>query len=129
MINDELFILETCLEIVKEMGIHHVDKAQNGLEAYYMILEKYYDLIICDINMPVMNGYEFGQKAVQHYSENKVYEAQNVYKKYPYIVACTSHLTSEVAKKCTEAGFNKSIEFLTVPILKKEILPKVLQQI
>ena len=37
VINDEHFILEFLQEIVKEVGIKDVDRAQNGLDAYYMI--------------------------------------------------------------------------------------------
>ena len=32
-----------------------------------MALKKDYDIIISDINMPVMNGYEFCQKIVNYY--------------------------------------------------------------
>ena len=73
VVNDELFILETTQEIIKEVGIANVESAQNGLEAYYMILKQHYDLIICDINMPVMNGFDFASKLFEHYQENGVF--------------------------------------------------------
>jgi CheY-like chemotaxis protein len=36
-----------------------IDRAKNGLEALSMVNSNRYDLIITDINMPVMNGLEF----------------------------------------------------------------------
>lgn len=33
--------------------------AINGYEGYNKILEKEYDLVICDLNMPVMDGFTF----------------------------------------------------------------------
>jgi hypothetical protein len=37
VINDELFILESLQEIVKEVGIKDVDRAINGLDAQFKI--------------------------------------------------------------------------------------------
>jgi CheY-like chemotaxis protein len=39
--------------------IFDIDLAQNGFEGYNKVILKNYDLIICDLNMPVMNGYIF----------------------------------------------------------------------
>ena len=36
--------------------IQYIDKAQNGYEAYTKFVIKSYDLVICDLNMPIMNG-------------------------------------------------------------------------
>jgi len=45
----------------------HVDKAQNGEEAYQKISENYYRVIVSDVDMPVMNGLDFYKKAVETY--------------------------------------------------------------
>lgn len=37
---------------------HSVDTAENGREAVGMCLEKDYDLVIMDVEMPVLNGYD-----------------------------------------------------------------------
>jgi CheY-like chemotaxis protein len=41
------------LEVFKE-----IDFAENGLEALEMSQNKYYNLIVMDLNMPLMSGYE-----------------------------------------------------------------------
>ena len=37
--------------------IKDIDKALNGYEAFTKFIQKNYDLVISDLNMPVMNGY------------------------------------------------------------------------
>ncbi|MBI3399407.1 MAG: response regulator [Deltaproteobacteria bacterium] len=44
---------------------YEVDIARNGMEGLKMAYEKQYDLIISDINMPVMDGKEFYTKLVE----------------------------------------------------------------
>lgn len=41
----------------KKEFINDVDSACNGFEGYNKAISKEYDLIICDINMPIMDGY------------------------------------------------------------------------
>ncbi len=43
----------------------HVESAENGESALKMLLEKEYDLMITDINMPIMNGVELCKKIRQ----------------------------------------------------------------
>ena len=45
--------------MMKKEKINDVDIAFNGFEGYKKANNKDYDLIICDINMPVMDGYQF----------------------------------------------------------------------
>lgn len=39
-----------------------VDTAENGMDAIEKSLKSEYDLILCDVNMPVMDGFEFVKK-------------------------------------------------------------------
>ena len=56
--------------IYKQVGIVDIDWAYNGLEALELIKVKKYDLILSDINIPSMNGFELAQSIRQ--SGNKV---------------------------------------------------------
>ena len=56
--------------ICKQVGIVDIDWAYNGLEALELIKVKKYDLILSDINIPSMNGFELAQSIRQ--SGNKV---------------------------------------------------------
>jgi excisionase family DNA binding protein len=63
LVDDEADILDMLESLVKSgNGEVQVIKAQNGVEALLMIGERKPDLLILDIMMPGMNGYEVCQK-------------------------------------------------------------------
>lgn len=62
-IHQEIFI-----EMLLGSGIH-IDIASNGKEALDKSLQKNYALIVMDIDMPIMNGYEATQKIRQYDQE------------------------------------------------------------
>jgi YesN/AraC family two-component response regulator len=43
--------------MMKKEGMKEVDTACNGFVGYNKAINKNYDFVICDINMPVMDGY------------------------------------------------------------------------
>src|SRR3989338_1672459 len=62
-IDDDASILGLSANILTDFG-YEVQTATNGLEGLKMIESAQYDLIISDINMPVMDGIEFYRKLV-----------------------------------------------------------------
>jgi len=44
--------------IVKKASIENIDTAENGFNAFEMVKKKQFDLVLCDLNMPIMNGFE-----------------------------------------------------------------------
>ena len=44
---------------MKKERMIDIDTAYNGFEGYDKAIYNDYNLIICDINMPVMDGYQF----------------------------------------------------------------------
>ena len=44
--------------MLNKAEIKNVDQAQNGLEGFNQVKNKNYDFIICDLEMPVMDGFE-----------------------------------------------------------------------
>jgi len=61
IIDDDLPIANFLSKLFE--GEVQVETAQNGREGLHKIKEKYFDVIISDINMPVMNGIEFYSQA------------------------------------------------------------------
>jgi CheY-like chemotaxis protein len=57
VVEDELEIRENLVELLEVAG-HQVRTAKNGKEGYEMIENHSPEMVICDVNMPVMNGYE-----------------------------------------------------------------------
>ena len=44
--------------LLKEIGIQHMDEAEDGQMALRMLKGTKYDFVVSDINMPNMNGFE-----------------------------------------------------------------------
>jgi CheY-like chemotaxis protein len=61
IVEDDRTLNETICEILETQG-YQVHSAFNGAECLEIASRKEFDLIICDINMPVMNGYETVKK-------------------------------------------------------------------
>jgi len=59
-----------------------------------------YDFIICDLNMPVMDGYECAFKIKEFYkNSNQIFEVSNDDKTEllcPYLVACSALINQDV---------------------------------
>jgi len=65
IIEDEKAIRNVLSNIViEEDKNHEVDVAENGLDGFEMITQNTYDLVLCDIKMPKMDGIELLEKAI-----------------------------------------------------------------
>ena len=61
VVDDSLTIRVYHTSLLKSFGFE-VDTAENGMEALEKAMNKKYYLILSDINMPIMDGYEFVRK-------------------------------------------------------------------
>jgi YesN/AraC family two-component response regulator len=60
---------------MKKESIHDIDTACNGFEGYKKAISKDFDLVICDINMPVIDGYQFYAKFGENFhDQNKFFD-------------------------------------------------------
>lgn len=64
IIDDERAIRKTLSEILSFEG-HKIEEAADGEEGAKKFAEKTYDVVLCDIKMPKMDGIEFLEKAKQ----------------------------------------------------------------
>ena len=62
LIDDEKSIRKTLREILEYEG-YVVDEASDGSEGFRMIQEGDYDIVLCDIKMPKMDGMEVLEKS------------------------------------------------------------------
>lgn len=65
IVDDEEMITEIVKALLYRSG--KIDTAYNGKDALKMMEEKYYKLIVTDIDMPIMDGLTFYKKAVGKY--------------------------------------------------------------
>ncbi|THB70714.1 MAG: response regulator [Gammaproteobacteria bacterium] len=83
--------------------------AENGLEGVEAIKQQYFDLVLMDIQMPVMNGYEAAEKIRDHGYEMP-------------IIAVTANALRGVKDQCLQAGMN---DFMSKPIDVPAFMNKV----
>lgn len=78
----------------------NADFVVNGSEAVEKARECLYDVILMDIHMPVMDGYEASTQILELY-ENKSQK--------PWIIALTASVANDIHNKITSAGMNDYI--------------------
>lgn len=61
VVEDDVDIRESLMDIL-ELNDFDVFSAANGKEGFDVINNNTIDLVLCDINMPIMNGYELLEK-------------------------------------------------------------------
>ena len=88
-----------------------IDYAENGAEAVRMFKEalQKYDLILMDIHMPEMDGYEATRKIREFEAEQQDRSGDGISPQVVPIIAMTANVFSEDVEKCFEAGMNNHI--------------------
>lgn len=107
---DNILNREIVMDILKTEGMV-VDDAVDGSEAVRAVKEKgpdYYDCVLMDIQMPVMNGYEASQKIRALFPDSKL-----------PIIALSANAFSEDKEASLNAGMNAHV---AKPINVKELL-------
>lgn len=94
LVEDNEVNQEVALGLLQETGLS-VTVANNGQEALQMLAEKSFDLVLMDMQMPVMDGITATQKI----------RADERWKTLP-IVAMTANAMATDIERCTQAGMN-----------------------
>ena len=100
-------------ELLQTLGLQ-VDVASSGKDSIKQVEEKTFDVILMDISMPGMDGYETTRQLRQGKSANR---------KLP-IIALTAHSIAGERARCLQAGMN---DYVTKPF-ELEDLKAVIQQ-
>lgn len=122
LVEDNELNREIALTILEDYGFT-VECAENGKEALDKVIENedsYYDLILMDIQMPVMNGYE---------AASAIRNLDNHMKADIPIVAMTANAFDEDKQNAYKAGMNGHIaKPIEVPKLIKEIVKALIKR-
>jgi signal transduction histidine kinase/CheY-like chemotaxis protein len=95
--------------ILRKYGFLNVDTAENGRFALNLLREKNYDLILMDIQMPEMDGYEITREIRNRLSK----EMRNI-----PIIAITADASDKEKLKAKEAGMD---DYVVKPYTPEEL--------
>ena len=105
-------------ELINEILLKYnfkIDIANNGKEAVEKANENIYDLILMDLQMPEMDGYEATAIIRNKYSIEEL-----------PIIAITAHAFENIKKECIEKGMN---DYISKPIAAQELIRKIKKNI
>jgi len=98
--------------VLAKLGYHHIEVACNGLEVVEKFDEKFYDIILMDVQMPEMDGLEATRMIrLKQYHQ-------------PVIISMTANVMAEDREACRKAGMD---DYISKPI-KLESLVSVLEK-
>lgn len=90
---------------------YQVETVKDGQEAVSAWEKQEYDLILMDIQMPVMDGYTAARLIRKKEKEEN--------KAYTPIIAMTAHALSGARERCLEAGMD---DYISKPIRRKDLI-------
>ncbi|KAI9314882.1 hypothetical protein BX666DRAFT_2029129 [Dichotomocladium elegans] len=124
LVEDNLVNQKVLTRYLVRVGLE-VDVAADGEECVNLFVSRphdYYSLILCDLFMPVKDGYEATRDIRRWEDAHLVHEDRRI-----PIVALSANVMSDVAQKCMECGFStyisKPVNFATLSdVIRKHLL-------
>ncbi len=98
---------ELVVTLMRKMG-YTIDAVENGRKALEIMEHKTYDIILMDVQMPVMNGLEATQAIIEKYPEEV----------RPFIIAITANAMPGDRERFLDAGM---VDYLSKPIRFKDV--------
>jgi CheY-like chemotaxis protein len=107
-------------ELLKKQGYIVVSVA-DGVTALREIENRFFDLILLDLQLPEMNGYEVVYQIREHENKSGVGEGQHL-----PIIAMTGSAGEDEMQKCLDAGMN---DFIAKPFTAGHLFSKIWKHI
>lgn len=103
LVAEDNVVNQQMMSTLLEKNGHKVDVVNNGIEAVEAVKKSCYDLVLMDVQMPVMDGLEAARQI----------RALDLANTHLPIIAMTANAYSEDMKKCFSAGMD---DFLPKPV-------------
>lgn len=94
--DDNAVNVKVAMHMLKRLGYGRVDTATNGKEALDALGRSSYDVILMDVQMPVMDGLEATRRIREDFPADR----------QPKIIALTAGVSQEDKGRCNEAGMD-----------------------
>ena len=110
LVAEDVVLNQLLIKIILAAFNFDVDIAENGIIAIEKLKHNYYDLILMDLHMPEMNGFE-----------TATFIRKKMKSKIP-IIALTADVTQVDIDRCTTVGMN---DYISKPIDENLLLQKI----
>lgn len=122
---DSLVNQKLAVRILEKYG-HEVTVAQNGLEAFEEVKKNHYDVVLMDVQMPIMGGFEATQSIRKWEKEINPIDPFSV--RVP-IIALTAHAMLGDREKCMQAQMDEYISKPLKPNLLIQTIAKTIHHV
>lgn len=117
---DNITNQKVALGILKNLGIH-ADAVANGAEAISALKSIPYDLVLMDVQMPVMDGLEAAREIRNMTTGTQKDDSGTIKSDIP-IIAMTAHAMQGDRERCLDAGMS---DYIPKPISANELAAKL----
>ncbi|VXD15284.1 response regulator [Planktothrix paucivesiculata] len=105
---DHVVNQKVAIQMLQRLG-YRADIAGNGLEVLEALNRQYYDVILMDVQMPLMDGLETSRRICEEYADRP---------HKPWIIAMTANAMQGDREMCLAAGMN---DYITKPVRREEL--------
>ena len=112
LVEDHVINQKAIIPILNKLGFENINIAENGLIALEMVHHATFDMILMDIQMPYLDGYE---------TTREIRKLEGKWLDVP-IIAMTANAIEGDREKCLEAGMN---DYLSKPIQREALVSTI----
>ncbi len=110
LVEDNVVNQKVAVGMLKKLGITNIDVCENGADAVVAVGRNSFDVVLMDVQMPVMDGYEASRKIRE--------EEKRFSRPRQLIIAMTAHSMEGDRELCLEAGMD---DYIAKPIQKDSL--------
>ncbi|MFO1532204.1 MAG: response regulator [Thermoplasmatota archaeon] len=111
LVEDNLMNRRLALKVLESLG-HRADVAENGAEALQAVTRRHYDVVLMDVQMPVMDGYEATRELRRREGDDL----------HTPVIAMTAYSLRGDRERCLAAGMD---DYISKPV-RLEVLSSIL---
>lgn len=119
--DDSHYTREILKTVLRGFGVNTVWEADSAIRAFELLNDGDVDLIICDIEMPVLNGIDF-VRMLRARQRPKAQESLRAANPNTPVIMLTSHAKKSLVDMAREAGANA---FIVKPVVPKVLLDRI----